>query len=36
LNLKGNLLLSLNALVALQDNGLHDRFTPVIGLDWTF
>lgn len=36
LNLKGNLLLSLNALIPIRDNGLHDRFTPVIGLDWTF
>ena len=35
-NLKGNMLLSLNALVPLSDNGLSDRFTPVIGLDWTF
>lgn len=35
-NLKGNMLLSLNALVPLRDNGVHDRFTPVIGLDWTF
>lgn len=35
-NLKGNMLLSLNALIPLRDNGLSDRFTPVIGLDWTF
>jgi hypothetical protein len=35
-NLKGNVLLSLNALVPLFDNGLHDRFTPVVGLDVTF
>jgi hypothetical protein len=35
-NLKGNMLLSLNALVPLKDNGLSDRFTPVVGLDWTF
>jgi hypothetical protein len=35
LNLKGNLLLSLNALVSLQDNGLHAKFTPVIGFDLT-
>lgn len=35
-NLKGNMLLSLNALVPLRDNGVHDRFTPVLGLDWTF
>ena len=35
-NLKGNMLLSLNALIPLKDNGLSDRFTPVVGLDWTF
>jgi hypothetical protein len=35
-NLKGNMLLSLNALVPLKDNGLSDRFLPVVGLDWTF
>jgi hypothetical protein len=35
-NLKGAFLLSLNALVALDDNSLHDKFTPVVGLDWTF
>ena len=35
-NLKGNMLLSLNALVPLKDNGLSDWFLPVIGLDWTF
>jgi hypothetical protein len=35
-NLKGNVLLSLNALVPLFDNGLHDYFTPVVGLDVTF
>lgn len=35
-NLKGNMLLSLNAIVPLRDNGVHDRFTPVVGLDWTF
>ena len=35
LNLKGNLLLSMNVLVALADNGLHARFTPVVGLDLT-
>ena len=36
LNLKGNFLLSLNALATLRDNGLHDKFIPVVGLDWTF
>lgn len=35
-NVKGNVLLSLNALIPVWDNGLHDRFTPVLGLDWTF
>ena len=35
-NLKGNMLLSLNALIPLLDNGLSDRFTPVMGLNWTF
>jgi hypothetical protein len=36
LNLKGNILLSLNALTALRDSGLHARFTPVVGIDVTF
>ena len=36
LNLKGNFVLSLNALATLRDNGLHDKFIPVVGLDWTF
>ena len=35
LNLKGKMVLSLNALVSLQDNGLHARFTPVVGIDLT-
>lgn len=35
-NLKGTALLSLNALIPLFDQGVHDRFTPVVGLDWTF
>ena len=35
-NLKGTLLLSLNALTALYDTGLHARVTPVVGLDLTF
>jgi hypothetical protein len=35
-NLKGKMLLSLNALVALKDNGLHARVTPVAGIDLTF
>jgi hypothetical protein len=36
LNLKGSFVLSLNALATLRDNGLHDKFIPVVGLDWTF
>ena len=35
-NLKGKLLLSVNALVALKDDGLHARVTPVAGLELTF
>jgi hypothetical protein len=35
-NVKGGLVFSGNALIPLWDNGLHDFFTPVIGLDWTF
>jgi hypothetical protein len=35
-NVKGQVLLSLNALIPLFDNGLHDLFTPVIGIDMTF
>jgi hypothetical protein len=35
-NLKGSFVFSGNALIALRDNGLHDLFTPVVGLDWTF
>lgn len=35
-NVKGKLLLSLNALVSLWDNGLHARVTPVAGLDLSF
>jgi hypothetical protein len=34
--MKGTFLLSLNALVPIMDNSLHDKFTPVVGLDWTF
>ena len=33
LNLKGKLLLSLSGLFSLSDNGLHARFTPVVGFD---
>jgi hypothetical protein len=35
-NLKGKMLLSLNALVALSDSGLHSRVIPVAGIDLTF
>ena len=35
-NLKGKFLLSLNAIIPIRDNGLYDKFTPVVGLDWTF
>ena len=34
-NLKGKLLLSLNALVTLKNNGLHSKVTPVVGLNLT-
>lgn len=36
MNLKGKLVLSVNALVALLDDGLHARVTPVAGIDLTF
>jgi hypothetical protein len=35
-NLKGKMLLSVSGITALSDNGLHDLFTPVVGLDITF
>jgi hypothetical protein len=35
-NLMGKFLLSLNGIIALKDSGLHDKFTPVVGLDFTF
>jgi hypothetical protein len=35
LNLKGKLLVSLNALVTLKNNGLHATVTPVVGIDLT-
>ena len=34
-NLKGKLLLSLNALVTMKNNGLHSKVTPVVGLNLT-
>jgi hypothetical protein len=36
LNVKGNMLVSLNVLTTLQDNGLHAQFIPVVGIDLTF
>ena len=35
-NLKGKFLLSLSGLTTLSDNGLHDQFTPVVGLNVNF
>ena len=35
-NIKGKMLISLNALVALHDTGMHARVTPVAGIDLTF
>ena len=35
-NLKGKMLLSLSALIALHDTGMHARVTPVAGIDLTF
>ncbi len=35
-NIKAKLLLSVNALIALHDNGLHATVTPMAGLDLTF
>jgi hypothetical protein len=34
-NLKGKLLLSLNAIITLKNNGLHSTVTPVVGLNLT-
>jgi len=34
-NLKGKLLLSLNAIVTTKNNGLHSKVTPVVGLNLT-
>jgi hypothetical protein len=36
LNVKGTLLVTLNVLTALKDDGLHARVTPVVGVDLTF
>jgi len=35
-NLKGTFVFSFNGLISVADTGLHDLFTPVVGLDWTF
>ena len=34
-NIIGKLVLSLNALVTMQNNGLHSKVTPVVGLNLT-
>lgn len=36
MNLKGKLVLSVNALIALKNDGLHARVTPVGGIDLSF
>jgi hypothetical protein len=35
-NLKGKMLLSFSGIATISDTGLHDLFTPVVGLDWSF
>jgi hypothetical protein len=35
-NLKGKFLLSVSGIATVRDNGLHDLFTPVVGLDFSF
>jgi len=35
-NVKGTLLLALNARIPIGDNSLYDKFTPVLGVEWTF
>ena len=34
-NIKGKMVLSLNALVTIKNNGLHSKVTPVAGLNLT-
>jgi hypothetical protein len=34
-NLKGKLLLTLSAIITLQNNGLHSKVTPVAGINLT-
>jgi hypothetical protein len=36
INPVGNLLLTLNGLIALDNKGLRDKFTPLVGLDYSF
>jgi hypothetical protein len=35
-NVRGTFVLSFNSLVPIVANSLYDKFTPVVGLDWTF
>jgi hypothetical protein len=35
-NVRGKILLVLSGIIAVRDNGLYDKFTPVVGLDITF
>ena len=35
-NLRGKILLTASGIINLRDNGLYDKFTPVVGLDITF
>jgi hypothetical protein len=35
-NPRGNLLISAQLLVPISDNGLRDKFTPIIGMDYSF
>jgi len=35
-NLKGKMLLSLSALIAMKNDGMHARVTPLAGIDITF
>lgn len=35
-NVRGSFLLTLNARIPVSDNSLNDKFTPVVGLEWTF
>ena len=35
-DVRGSFVLALNARIPIFDNSLYDKFTPVVGLDWTF